>query len=467
LAFLLAVVVLLAFVNLAHWRYYHLFREGKEQDLQLRLKTAAESLAAQVTRERPWVLDHIASQSDADVQAQIILEFATHPVVRRMDNLAAEQESLFRLAHASVLTTGGLLVAGDEWRFFELDTAPVARALGGKTAGTERYEIDGRIFQRFYAPIYSFSEGLEGPNEVMGSRPGLVVGLAAVALSPDFIVQLGQLQQQALRQSLVSSALLLVLAVSLWRLLSHAQRLESRALQGARAEAMGVLAAGLAHELRNPLGIIRMLGEEILTTESPGGQTAANIRDILGEVDRLGNLTQRFLSLARAPGQETGQAVAGHLITQAVELGPEIQAVALFFCKGAPTTLRLNVEPVPPVSVRADPESLRQVLLNLILNAQEALGDQPGQITLATVVRKDRIDILVKDNGPGIDARTLARVFDPFFTTKTHGSGLGLAISRAIAENAGGDLRLDSAPGHGTVATLSLPKAEGGKSITT
>jgi signal transduction histidine kinase len=408
--------------------------------LELRLLTAAESLAAQVGRERPWVLELLAEQSDPEEQSRTILDLARNPVIRNLEEMTAQQESLFRLDSAAVLTTTGVVVSGDEWRFFELDERATSRAVGGEPTLTERYELDGRPFQRAYAPIVSWNDSSD------------VLGLAAVALSPDFLVQMQQIQRQALRQSLISSLLLLVLVVSLWRLLRHAQRLEARALQGARAEAMGVLAGGLAHELRNPLGIIRMLGEEVIATEPEGSRAVENVRDILVEVDRLGNLTNRFLSLARAPGAFAG----GEPLTP-VALAPEVEAVVALVAKGARPDLRLEVGELPEVSVLIEPEALRQVLLNLILNAQEALEDRPGHIVISGTMRKDRVELTVSDNGPGMDGKTLARVFDPFFTTKSSGSGLGLAISRAIVENAGGDLRLSSQPGRGTTAVLSLP----------
>jgi signal transduction histidine kinase len=108
-----------------------------------------------------------------------------------------------------------------------------------------------------------------------------------------------------------------------------------------------------------------------------------------------------------------------------------------------------------PLTIRADAEMVRAALLNLLINAAQAAGDQ-GRISVTVGPTAAGATITVRDNGPGIPAKTLERVFEPFFTTKARGGGLGLPIARRTAERHGGSLTLVCPPGGGTVATLSL-----------
>lgn len=465
LTLLLGLLLMLGALNLGHWRYYHVFRESKEEDLRQRLTIAAEALAQQTENLRPWFLELVTAQPTGEDQIAALTRFSSLNDFQRLDPLTKQTRDLFELASCSILTNLGMVVAGDEWRFFELDQLATSAALHGEVGVTERYVLDGRPFQRVYAPIRSIVE----PTTADDESPPPIVGLAAVALSPDYLDQLTQLERRAIRQSLISSALLLVLGFSLWRLLTHARRLETRTLQGQRAEAMGVLAGGLAHELRNPLGIIRVLGEEVQAEAPPESQIAANIKDILEEVDRLSGLTDRFLSLARAPGHDpvsTGENLP------AVDALEEIRAVVHLARKSRSTSFPLvlnDLNQTAPVAI--PPEALRQILLNLLLNALDAvegMNSSPSYeksprspvITVSPTIRKEVLEIRIQDNGDGMDNRALQRAFDPFYTTKPRGSGLGLAISRAIAHNFGAELELKSQPGQGTTAILRVPLAK-------
>ncbi len=118
----------------------------------------------------------------------------------------------------------------------------------------------------------------------------------------------------------------------------------------------------------------------------------------------------------------------------------------------------MRPEPAPAaLPVRLDNESLKQVFLNLMLNALEAVGEG-GRLDVAVAERRDRIEVSFADDGPGIAAETLRQLGSPFITTKARGSGLGLFLSRRLVRSAGGELDIESAVGRGTTCTVRLPR---------
>lgn len=214
------------------------------------------------------------------------------------------------------------------------------------------------------------------------------------------------------------------------------------------------LLARLAHEIRNPLSSLDIhvqLLEEDVASAAPEvrERSATRFRIIHTELERLNNLVQRFLSLAGRSSVNLQSVeiarVAGHVCAL---LRPEAAA------HGIELTLRLP-ESLPPVV--ADPDQLAQALVNLLLNAVQAVG-RDGRVELS--VRSDDaagVVIAVADSGPGIDPANVAALFEPFYTTKEDGSGLGLWVVRQIAAAHGGTVQAANAAGRGAVFTLTLP----------
>ena len=225
--------------------------------------------------------------------------------------------------------------------------------------------------------------------------------------------------------------------------------LVARTQQQEKLAAIGTLAAGLAHEIRNPLN-----GAQLHVTYLARSLKKANAHPELGEtvavvaqeITRLGNLVTDFLAFARPrPLQLRPVALRGLLerVTQLAPVGPG-QAAAI--------TLDL---PRAPLEILADGAKLEQVLLNLTRNAIEALaGAADGQVILRARRQPRTISIEVEDNGPGIADQT--PIFDAFFSTKPQGTGLGLSISHRIVTDHGGTLDVESRPGH-TVFRVLLP----------
>lgn len=235
--------------------------------------------------------------------------------------------------------------------------------------------------------------------------------------------------------------------------------LDERLLQTQKLAAMGELAAGVAHEINNPLAIIRQetewVGQLLKQAGLPETQQVAEIRDSLREivqqVDRARDITSNLLNLARKREP----------VIQQVDLNRVIRDMAALVAKEARTKntqviLELQ-DGLPPLY--SDGPLLRQVILNLLNNARQAVQAE-GSISISTVLLEgERVRITITDTGPGIPAEHLPRIFAPFFTTKPPGAGtgLGLAISQGIIHLLGGEIAAASRVGEGATFTITLP----------
>jgi signal transduction histidine kinase len=229
-----------------------------------------------------------------------------------------------------------------------------------------------------------------------------------------------------------------------------------------RAETYAEFAAlvgGLAHEIRNPLSTIRLnmelLAEDFENTDpdSPTKQrdrrAKAKIDLVRQECDRLQKLLGDFLDFAR---QES-------LTLEPGSLNAEIEQLLDFFsirAKEAGVEIVRYLDPELP-AVRLDRETFRSAVLNLLLNAVQAMDGTGGQLVVRTRPAGLGVMLELIDTGPGMDAETLGKVFGAFYTTKQGGSGLGLPTARKIVEAHGGTIDVESAPGRGTKVTIWLP----------
>ena len=217
--------------------------------------------------------------------------------------------------------------------------------------------------------------------------------------------------------------------------------------------AIGRLVSGVAHELNNPLAGI--LGYAQLVSQSElDPQTQRMVEVILSQAERAGKIVQNFLSLAAKTEPKRVAFDLNDTVRNVIQLREYQESV-----DNISVTTDLG-EDLP--FAWGDPHQMEQVVLNLIVNAEDALGDahnRPGSIHVRTFVESGRIQMTVADNGGGIHARDMARIFDPFFTTKARnrGTGLGLSICAEIVKDHGGELYAWSRYGSGSTFTLELP----------
>lgn len=226
---------------------------------------------------------------------------------------------------------------------------------------------------------------------------------------------------------------------------------EAQMRRSDRLAALGQLTAGLAHELRNPLGTMRtsaeLLARNVAAENSIAREMAGFISD---EVDRTNSLITRFLDFARPQ----------HLRLETGDLAAMLdRAIARFEREksgdAASVTVYKNYSPdIPPLPL--DGELMERVFSNLILNAAQA-SPPGGVVTVKTRLVNQTVEIAIIDRGSGIDPKNLESIFNPFFTTKSDGVGLGLAIVSKIVDEHGGQITVESTPGEGSVFRVYLP----------
>jgi len=213
------------------------------------------------------------------------------------------------------------------------------------------------------------------------------------------------------------------------------------------------VAAGIAHEVRNPLNALqinlRILEQEIGHVLPDRGAHAYEVlRSIASELSQLDHFVSEFLRYARPPQLRLERLGLRDLLADlGTFVGPE--------CARKQVHLKIDVASGLP-ALLADGFQLKHALLNLVLNSLRATPEE-GTITITAVAGSAAVQVSVHDTGEGIDAERLTRVFELFFTTREGGTGLGLPIARRIVEAHGGTLELNSAVGAGTTATISLP----------
>jgi PAS domain S-box-containing protein len=229
--------------------------------------------------------------------------------------------------------------------------------------------------------------------------------------------------------------------------ITERKRLEQDLLAAERLAAVGAMAAGIAHEIKNPLQSIRGTAQVLARETSLPKQKKGLAQMMMEEIDRLNGLVNNFLLFARPREPILIEGDLNHLIDKTIELvrNQGIPADAIQFEPAAE---------LPPV--RFDPEQMKQVLLNLIANAIEA-GREAAPVCVQTRVAGNFVTIDVRDRGPGIPESERDKIFTPFYSTKASGTGLGLAISRKIVESHHGRIEFENLADGGCCFTVALP----------
>lgn len=306
-------------------------------------------------------------------------------------------------------------------------------------------------------------QALEEVEVPIGDFGTLVIGLDEGAVQE----RIGALRRDLIGQASVIGALTTVLLavafIAVWKLFQRARQSEEQALEAERMAYVGTLASGLAHEIRSPLNSLnlnmQMLEEETRQTGTPAaGTPAASARGsqprllslTRSELARLERLATDFLTYAKPRPLELEDVRAVDLLERVLGiLAGEIQK----------REVEVKVEDSSRGTwTRVDAHQVNQLLLNLTQNALVAAeADSSPLVRLSAARRGDRIALEVCDNGPGISPEEQERIFDLFYSTKKGGTGLGLAIVQRIARAHGAELEVDSATGRGTTVRLLLP----------
>jgi signal transduction histidine kinase len=307
------------------------------------------------------------------------------------------------------------------------------------------------VYQRlYYVPIILCAYWF-------GFRWGLIAAIfSAITYLPHIFLHWSHMPMESFTQYV--EIVMFLLIGSLVGILSDVQRKQQKQIEQAhlhmrrmdRMGLLGQLAAGLAHEIRNPLG--SLIGSDEILAESLGKDHPKYefIEILQKEHRRLRDKLNEFLSFARP--------VTACIIPN--NLNDIVQTTVKLAEKHAQKSgctfeldLKSGLEDVP-----VDADQMKQIVLNLILNACQAMPDG-GKITIATLIEKEYFKILVKDQGHGIDEKIRNSIFEPFFTTKKDGTGLGLAIVKQLLETMNGSIEVQSSV-NGSQFTIRIPRAQ-------
>ncbi len=304
-----------------------------------------------------------------------------------------------------------------------------------------------KVLPRTTNDIYVFEETLAHPRNPHPEVTGWRLEIGLLSSDTDFI------RRQAFLQLAISSlavVALLVLSFGLIRMLNRFLEMKVREGAEAQLKSLGMMSASLAHEIRNPLGAIKGLTQLAQEDLPPEHATQAQLRTVVSEAERLERLVTDLLDFARAKEPQISQFELSELLSNLKSmLEPRLQ--------GSRVDLHLPSN-MAPMHVRSDLSGLRQILLNVLMNAIDATPEGGAvELTAARVESDKTIVIRVDDSGKGLGQTNPDELFAPFVTTKTRGTGLGLAISRQIAEKLGGSLNLENLPEGGARCSITLP----------
>lgn len=230
------------------------------------------------------------------------------------------------------------------------------------------------------------------------------------------------------------------------------RQIEEQIAQADKLASIGELSAGIAHEINNPLGVILGYTQLLIRHEDPASENYQDLKTIEKHVRNCKSIVEDLLHFARTSPPQEDQ----------IRIDEAIDDVLDFVRQHADIDrieIQRDYDPTVP-QMRLDEKKMKQVFMNLVMNALHAVGDQ-GRIGIETEYAPDRgqVDVRISDTGHGIEEKDLPKIFDPFFTTKPtgQGTGLGLSVSYGIVKNHGGGITVESQKGTGTTFTITLP----------
>jgi two-component system sensor histidine kinase HydH len=276
---------------------------------------------------------------------------------------------------------------------------------------------------------------------------GAIVCLVVVEASADFFNLLQPAKRQLVIGGIVGAGVVILFVFFLYKTLLDFLRTQENLRRSERRAAMGEMAATVAHEIRNPLGIIKSTAYVLRQRYENASQPDELFEFIPSEVRRLNHLVNDFLNLTRDKQLTLAPADIVKTVQKALTMvrnDEQANGVMLNLSSAAPS-----------LTLRYDDEAITQVLLNLFFNAIQAMEGK-GEIEVSLQEEKKLAHIAVQDNGPGLPVDP-EKIFEPFFTTKTRGSGLGLAVCKQLVEKHGGRIAAESEKGKGTTMHVWLP----------
>jgi signal transduction histidine kinase len=417
-AFLVAFLVVL---NVTTLTLYRRARTHLDNELGERLRTVATGLA------------HVVEYTASDSLGIDMLQADAYNALY----LAREENALSNIV---VLTPSGTTMVdlagysqpGEPNPFVDLDYSAVTLARSGIPSYTNLYRSGGVYMKSAYAPI--------APNS------GDVVAILGVEAGAGFFTQLRQLTTLIVLITALGVTVVIVLGLLFYAQTRSLDRAEAAVVRKDNLATMGRMVANIAHEIRNPLSVIRTSSERLRRKYKDDDDAFSYISE---EVDELNRILTGYLQFAQSQTAEFSPQPARKIISRCLlSVQPDVAQKRLEVVEKLPAD---------EVYVNGDENRIRQAVLNVLLNAVQA-AEKEGRVEVALAANDAHVEVVVSDDGPGIDAKLLSEVTKPFFTTKADGSGLGLNIAQTIVEEHDGSLDIQSRPGEGTRVTMTFPR---------
>ncbi|MDZ7363890.1 MAG: ATP-binding protein [candidate division KSB1 bacterium] len=424
------IVIVLAAFNLGSWLFLNRLNRTLEEELENRLSAVAGLVARQI---QTTVFPDLVAAGQ-----RVIAKSYLDPLI---DNLPGEvnAQNIFLIDRQflTLKSNRDFFEPGEEISYLHSDSSEVRRAWAGEITSSPVRTFAGNRFKAAYAPVRD-------------SR-GAIVCLVVIEASADFLNLLQPARRQLVIGGIASLVVLVTFAFFLYNAISLFLRTQENLRRSEKLAAMGQMAAAVAHEIRNPLGIIKSTAYVLRQRYENSAAPDELFEFIPSEVRRLNHLVNDFLSLTRdkqlnlSPGDLVKTVEKALAMVRSDE---QANGVAWNFTSATPS-----------LPLRHDEEAVTQVLLNLLLNAIQAMqGKGSIEVRVQEEHEKGRnmAHVIVQDTGPGLPDEP-EKIFEPFFTTKTRGSGLGLAVCKQLVEKHGGRIVAESEKGKGTTMHVWLP----------
>ncbi len=424
------IITVLAIFNFGSWFFLNRMEKSLEGELETRLQAIAR-LGAALAAASPFV-DYLSlgQENSARLLVTPLLE-------ELLDGVEVQQMFLIDKDWRVLASSDqNLFPAGKEVFYLIEDSVEVTKAWQGEIVASALRVIAEARFKTAYAPVRNDA--------------GQIVCLFVAEANADFFNLMAQFRQGLIAGGIASFAALLVFGFFLASAISLFLRTQENLRRSERLASMGQMAATVAHEIRNPLGIIKNTADVLRQKYENRQQPDELFEFIPAEVRRLSRLMNDFLSFARDRDLNCRRGDLVKTVQRALDLmGHEEQSGSMAWRWHG----RHN-----EIFAEYDEDALTQVLMNLFLNASQAVNGN-GQVDIHLDDRgqgRERIHLRIVDNGPGLPVAP-EKIFEPFFTTKSRGSGLGLTVCKQIIEKHNGRISAESQPGQGTTIHIWLP----------
>ncbi|MBI2942707.1 MAG: hypothetical protein HYY25_00770 [Candidatus Wallbacteria bacterium] len=434
LAFASFVLLVVVVVNLTGWALWQFTSDLLTESLDRHLT----AIAGLVSRELEG--DILVHLKPGDEKTSTYLRLR-HELSALRTSFHLADLFVFDSENRVLVSSGGDEPIGTPNPALQLDADEILDAWMGKPAISPVIARGGQMLKTGYAPVHD--------------RARRIVAVLGVETDVRFFDTLSLLRNGLVLATALALVAIGGLALVFRRLLRELLLAEEKNQETERLALVGHLSAQICHEIRNPLSIISSSAEFLVRRIDKLGTPDDKVRELVGyvisEIERLDGIVTRFLEVARPIQVELAPRKLGELLGPLFEfVGPELDKAGI----------RLEAPQVAAdVVVRMDIACMRQVLLNAVLNARDAMIDSPRrQLTLSVVRdRPDRVVIQLDDTGTGLPDEILGEAFAPFVTTKPAGTGLGLFVAKRIVDQHDGEIRIENLSDGGARFVVELP----------